>query len=124
MSNGDVIEEEGKIYDDGVNVAARMESLAEAGGISISGTTYDQVKNKVPWQYEYQGEQEEKNITGPGKGLSGCDRAQSSNLGIFFKRRHIPGSDVLWIVHPIQGLAWFPSLTIQYVVHIKKSHPR
>jgi len=62
---GDVIEEEGRIYGDGVNVAARMESLAEVGGISISGTAYDQVKNKLPWQYEYQGEQAVKNITEP-----------------------------------------------------------
>ena len=62
---GDVIEEEERIYGDGVNVAARIESLAEAGGISISGTAYDQVKNKLPWQYEYQGEQAVKNITEP-----------------------------------------------------------
>ena len=62
---GDVIEEEERIYGDGVNVAARIESLAEVGGISISGTAYDQVKNKLPWQYEFQGEQEVKNITEP-----------------------------------------------------------
>jgi adenylate cyclase len=62
---GDVIEEEGRIYGDGVNVAARLESIAEPGGISISGTAYDQVKNKLPWQYEYQGEQTVKNIAEP-----------------------------------------------------------
>ncbi len=62
---GDVIEEEERVYGDGVNVAARLESLAEVGGISISGTGYDQVKNKLPWQYEYQGEQAVKNITEP-----------------------------------------------------------
>ena len=62
---GDVIEEDGRIYGDGVNVAARMESLAEAGGISISGTAYDQVKNKLPWQYQYRGKQAVKNIVEP-----------------------------------------------------------
>jgi adenylate cyclase len=62
---GDVIEEEGRIYGEGVNVAARLEGLAEPGGISISGTAYDQVKNKLPWQYAYQGEQAVKNITEP-----------------------------------------------------------
>jgi adenylate cyclase len=42
---GDVVEEGDNILGDGVNVAARVESLAEAGGICISGTAYDQIKN-------------------------------------------------------------------------------
>jgi adenylate cyclase len=62
---GDVIEEEDRIYGDGVNIAARLESLAEEGGICISGTAYDQVKNKLPFRYEDQGEQVVKNIKGP-----------------------------------------------------------
>jgi TolB-like protein/tetratricopeptide (TPR) repeat protein len=44
---GDVIEEEDRIYGDGVNIAARLEGLADAGGICISGTTFDQVKGKA-----------------------------------------------------------------------------
>ena len=44
---GDVIEEEDRIYGEGVNIAARLEGLAEAGGICISGTAFDHVKNKV-----------------------------------------------------------------------------
>ena len=44
---GDVIEEEGRIYGDGVNIAARVEAMAEAGGICISGRAYDQVENKL-----------------------------------------------------------------------------
>ncbi|UCB49258.1 MAG: guanylyl cyclase, partial [Deltaproteobacteria bacterium] len=62
---GDVVEEEGRIYGDGVNIAARVESLAEAGGICISGTVYDQIKNKLGFEYEFLGEQEVKNIAEP-----------------------------------------------------------
>jgi adenylate cyclase len=62
---GDVIEEGDRIYGDGVNIAARLEGLAEAGGICISGTAYDQVKNKLPFSYEYGGEQTVKNIVEP-----------------------------------------------------------
>ncbi|MEJ2097913.1 MAG: tetratricopeptide repeat protein [Deltaproteobacteria bacterium] len=62
---GDVIEEKETIYGDGVNVAARLEGLAEGGGICISGTAFDQVKNRVPMGYEFQGEQSVKNIPDP-----------------------------------------------------------
>jgi len=62
---GDVIEEENKIYGDGVNIAARLESLSEAGGICISGTAYDQVENKLSLGCEYLGEQSVKNIAKP-----------------------------------------------------------
>jgi adenylate cyclase len=62
---GDVVEEEGKIFGDGVNIAARMESLADGGGICISGTVYDQVENKLLLGYEYLGEQTVKNIAKP-----------------------------------------------------------
>jgi TolB-like protein len=62
---GDVIEEEGRIYGDGVNIAARLEGLAEAGGICISGTAFDHVKNKLKFGYEYQGEHSVKNIAEP-----------------------------------------------------------
>ena len=62
---GDVIEEEGRIYGDGVNIAARMESMAEAGGICISGRAYDQVANKLGLEYENLGEHQVKNINTP-----------------------------------------------------------
>ena len=62
---GDVIEEGERIYGDGVNVAARLEGLAEPGGLCISGTAYDQVKNKLPLMYEFRGEQSVKNISEP-----------------------------------------------------------
>jgi class 3 adenylate cyclase/pimeloyl-ACP methyl ester carboxylesterase len=62
---GDVVEEEGKIFGDGVNIAARMESLADGGGICISGTAYDQVENKLGLGYESLGERTVKNIAKP-----------------------------------------------------------
>jgi len=62
---GDVMVDGESIYGDGVNIAARLESLAEAGGISISGTAFDQVKTKLPLGYEYRGEQTVKNISEP-----------------------------------------------------------
>jgi adenylate cyclase len=62
---GDVIEEEGRIYGDGVNIAARVESLAEPGGICISGRAYDQVENKLGLNYENLGEHQVKNIARP-----------------------------------------------------------
>jgi TolB-like protein/class 3 adenylate cyclase/Flp pilus assembly protein TadD len=62
---GDVVEEKDKIFGDGVNIAARLESLAEAGGVCISGTVFDQVRNKLDLGYEYLGEQTVKNIALP-----------------------------------------------------------
>jgi adenylate cyclase len=62
---GDVIEEEGRIYGDGVNIAARLESLADPGGICISKTAFDHIETKLPFGYEYLGELTVKNIARP-----------------------------------------------------------
>jgi TolB-like protein len=62
---GDVIEERDTIYGDGVNIAARLEGLAEAGGICISESAYQQIENKLPLRYDYLGEHEVKNIAKP-----------------------------------------------------------
>ena len=62
---GDVVEEEDRIYGDGVNIAARVESMAEAGGICITGRAYDQIKNKLKLGYEFLGEHSVKNIAEP-----------------------------------------------------------
>jgi adenylate cyclase len=62
---GDVIEEEDRIYGDGVNIAARLEGLADPGGICISKTSFDQIETKLPLGYEFLGEQTVKNIAKP-----------------------------------------------------------
>jgi len=62
---GDVIEEDERIYGDGVNIAARLEALADPGGICISKTAFDYIESKLPLGYEYIGEQLVKNITKP-----------------------------------------------------------
>jgi len=62
---GDVVEEAGRIYGDGVNIAARIEGLANPGGVCVSGIAFDQVKNKLKLGYEYLGEHSIKNIAEP-----------------------------------------------------------
>ena len=62
---GDVIQEEGRIYGDGVNIAARLEALADPGGICVSKTAFDHIETKLPLGYEFLGEQEVKNIAKP-----------------------------------------------------------
>jgi len=62
---GDVVNDGDRIYGSGVNVAARIEGIADAGGICISRNTYDQVKDKLDLGFEYLGEHEVKNIQEP-----------------------------------------------------------
>jgi adenylate cyclase len=60
-----VIQDGDRLFGDGVNIAARIEGLADAGGICVSRSTYDQIKNKLKLSYEYLGEHEVKNIKEP-----------------------------------------------------------
>src|SRR5713101_7124778 len=62
---GDVMVDGEQVYGDGINVAARLQGLADPGGIFIAGTVYDQVKNKLALHYEDLGEQTVKNIAEP-----------------------------------------------------------
>jgi adenylate cyclase len=62
---GDVIEEKDRLYGDEVNVAARLEALADPGGICISKIVFDQIENKLPLGYRFLGEQTVKNIAKP-----------------------------------------------------------
>jgi len=92
---GDVIDEKERKYGDGVNIAARIESLSEAGGICVSHSAYDQIKNKLKLGYEYLGEHKVKNIREPVKAyrvlmapefegkLIGFDKKASNNRWIW-----------------------------------------
>jgi len=62
---GDVVQDGDRIYGSGVNVAARIEGIAEPGGICISRGTYDQIKDKLDLGFDYIGEHEVKNINEP-----------------------------------------------------------
>src|SRR5437764_8813258 len=62
---GDIISDENDIYGDGVNVAARLEALAEPGGICVSRMVHDQVRDKLDIAFDDMGEQQLKNIARP-----------------------------------------------------------
>ena len=62
---GDVIDKDEDLHGDGVNIAARVEALADGGGICITRSAYDQVKKKLSLGYEYLGEHTVKNIAEP-----------------------------------------------------------
>ena len=62
---GDIIIEDSDIFGDGVNIAARLEGIAEPGGVCISGAAYDQVRDKVPFSFVDLGNQTLKNIARP-----------------------------------------------------------
>jgi adenylate cyclase len=62
---GDIIIEDGDIFGDGVNIAARLEALAEPGGICLSAAAYEQVRDRLDLAFDDQGEQQVKNIARP-----------------------------------------------------------
>ena len=65
LNLGDVIADRGSVYGDGVNVAARLQALAEPAGICVSGSVYDAIGQRLPFDYEFLGEQSVKNIAKP-----------------------------------------------------------
>ena len=67
---GDVIADGGDIFGDGVNVAARLETLARPGGMCISRTVREQIRDRLPYQFEDLGEQSVKNIVRPVRGYT------------------------------------------------------
>jgi adenylate cyclase len=85
---GDIIEDGERIYGDGVNIAARVEGLADGGGICISGSAYEQIKNKLALGYEYLGEHTVKNIAEPVRVYKAQidPEAKKSEKGVRFKR--------------------------------------
>lgn len=62
---GDVTERDGALFGDGVNIAARLEALANPGGVCVSGTVFDQVDGKLPFVFKFGGKKAVKNIAKP-----------------------------------------------------------
>ena len=98
---GDVIVEDDDIFGDGVNVAARLEALAEAGGICISRMVRDQIRDKLPFAFEDLGEQSVKNIARPVRAYALRREAVAA----------LPASSVLPVL-PISQPAVVPRLSI------------
>src|SRR6516165_7436793 len=86
---GDVIVEGDDLYGDGVNIAARVEALADAGGVLVSSTVYDHVRDRLPFVFEDRGEQQVKNIARPVRIYRVRD------LGATAKRPSAPASPAL-----------------------------
>ncbi len=90
---GDIMVEGSDIYGDGVNVAARLEGLAEPGGICISGKVYEEVGSKLPTAFEDLGEQEVKNIVEPVRVYRWTDTAADPMPGTVGAERALPLPD-------------------------------
>ncbi|MBT8351442.1 MAG: adenylate/guanylate cyclase domain-containing protein, partial [Deltaproteobacteria bacterium] len=87
---GDVIEDGESIYGEGINIAARLEGTAEGGGICISGTAYDQVKNKLSLDFQFLGKQAVKNISYPVRIYRVRPKPKTTSEKISHKRKN-PG---------------------------------
>src|SRR5271157_2925012 len=108
VNMGDVIQDGGAIYGDGVNIAARLESLADPGGICISGPAYEQVKKRLDVGFEYVGDKSVKNIAEPvptykvvlehGKPASLKDKYQRVKREAWRKRNLIAAAIVVLLV--------------------------
>ena len=83
---GDVVVGGDNLFGDGVNVAARLEGIAEPGGICISGAVYDQIRNKVDLGFDDLGEQALKNLGYPVR-VFGVRRESAADAGLFPERR-------------------------------------
>ena len=90
---GDVIVEGEEIYGDGVNVAARLEGLAEPGGVCVSGKVYDEVRGKLDLGFEDLGELALKNIARPVRAWRVADAAAAATRRVAGLPFADPGGD-------------------------------
>ncbi|MBI4251134.1 MAG: adenylate/guanylate cyclase domain-containing protein, partial [Candidatus Tectomicrobia bacterium] len=105
---GDVIVDGERIYGDGVNIAARLESLAGGGGVCVSGTVFDQVDRKLDLKWEFMGEQAVKNIARPVRAYRMVigDDMRTETTGEGAKREGPPRFSIF--VLPLQNLSRDP----------------
>ncbi len=114
---GDVMVDGEQIYGDGVNVAARLESLADPGGICISDTVHAQIRNKLPLSYEDLGEQQVKNIAQPVQVLRVMLEGATHTTAKPPRRKHWRGG-----VFSLAGLALIAAVIV-FVQHLSLRPP-
>ena len=114
---GDVIVEDGALYGDGVNIAARLESLADYGGIALSASAYDQVRDKTPYRIVDRGTEQVKNIARPIRVYA----VDMSAIGVKRRRRPLPRRAALWsalvAVIAVAAFVLFPRMERQAPQH-------
>jgi len=114
---GDVVHDGDRIYGDGVNIAARIEGLAEPGGVCISRNAYDHIKKKVGFEYEYLGEQPVKNISDPVRVYKVLMAPTGSEKKVSDKRKPI---NTKWIV-AVLGATLIIILFVGWQIYNKKA---
>ena len=97
---GDVIHDGEQVYGEGVNVAARVETLAEPGGVTISRTVYNHVCNKLKFDFEYQGEYQVKNIANPVRAYKILTKPEYTGQLIVEKAEKPPGFKKIYLAIP------------------------
>jgi TolB-like protein/Tfp pilus assembly protein PilF len=108
---GDIVAEDHDIFGDGVNVAARLEALAEPGSICISRVVHDQVRDKLPYAFEDRGEQQVKNIARPIRVYTMTPQAIGATERVAAPRRRrmrvrLAAAIALVVVGGVVGLWW------------------
>jgi adenylate cyclase len=89
---GDIISDDNDIYGDGVNVAARLEALADPGGIDVSRNVHDQVRDKLSFSFEDMGEQTVKNIARP-IGVHRIDLTENTGPAVVISTAAVPKTE-------------------------------
>jgi len=107
---GDVIAHEGTIYGDGVNIAARLEGLAESGGIIVSGNVYDLLHNKVEHLFVFEGRKRVKNIPEPVRVYSIVPKDTEAQYKAAQRRRKLYAGGMIVVVSAVVLAAGLYSL--------------
>jgi len=99
---GDVIIDGDDIYGDGVNIAARLEALAEPGGICISRVVHDQIRDKLPYAFDDMGQQSVKNIARPVRTYTMSSATVASTPLV---SASTPARSLQWLIIPASAIA-------------------
>ena len=117
---GDIVQEGNRIYGDGVNIAARIESMADPGGISISGSAFDSVRNKLGYGFQYSGEQKVKNIANPVKHYKILMDPDAAGK-VVGEKRFLGGLSYRVAMMSILSLAIITGALVSYYIYLHQS---